>query len=84
MKKLDKNDNKYVYDIIAYNIKRVRKEKGLTQLALADKTFYNVGSIANIENRSETTFSLELAYVIAKALNVPMRELLINESGEDI
>lgn len=84
MKQIDKDNNKYVYEIVSKNIKKIRKEKGLTQVQLADKTFYNEGTIANIENRSETSFSLELVYVIAKALNVPMKEFFIDESGKDI
>jgi transcriptional regulator with XRE-family HTH domain len=60
MKALDKSDSKYVYDVASKNIKKIRLSKGLTQAKLAELCFYNVGSIANIENRSETTFSLEM------------------------
>ncbi len=77
-------DNKYVYDIAAMNIKRIRKEKGLTQAQLADITGYNVGSLANIENRSETTFSLELLYIVAASLETPLKEFFITENGDDI
>ncbi len=77
-------DNKYVYDIAAMNIRRIRKEKGLTQAQLADLTGYNEGSLANIENRSEATFSLELLYIVAASLNTPLKEFFINEKGEDI
>lgn len=83
MKKLNKNDNKYIYDVVAKNIKRIRKEKNLTQVQLADLILYNDGFIANIENRSDTSFSLELVYVIAKALKVSMREFFI-DNGKDI
>ena len=53
---------------------RIRKEKGLTQVQLADLIQYNEGTIANIENSSYQTFSLEFLYVISKKLKVPMSE----------
>lgn len=81
---MDKQDNKYVYDVVAKNIKKLRKERNLTQTKLADLTCYHEGTIANIENRSETTFSLELLYVIAKALNIPLREFFVDDDGSDL
>ena len=72
--KIDKNDNKYIYVIVGRNIARIRKEKKLTQVQLADLIQYNEGTIANIENNSFQTFSLEFIYVISKKLNVPMEE----------
>lgn len=72
--KIDKNDNKYIYVIVGQNIKRIRKEKGLTQVELADLIGYNDGTIANIENSSYQTFSLEFVYIISKKLNVAMEE----------
>lgn len=84
LKLVDKSDNKYVYDVVAKNIKRLRKEKELTQTKLADLTCYHEGTIANIENRSETTFSLELLYVIAKQLDIPLKEFFIDDEGKDI
>lgn len=71
---INKNDNKYIYVIVGKNIKRIRKEKGLTQVQLADLIGYNEGTISNIENSSYQTFSLEFLYVISKKLNVPMSE----------
>ena len=56
--KINKNDNKYIYVIASKNIKRIRKEKGLTQVQLADLIQYNEGTISNIENSSYQTFSL--------------------------
>ncbi|MGM9874860.1 MAG: helix-turn-helix transcriptional regulator [Bacilli bacterium] len=71
---IKKDDNKYIYVIVSKNIRRIRKEKGLTQVQLADLIQYNEGTIANIENSSYQTFSLEFLYVISKKLNVPMVE----------
>ena len=62
--KINKNDNKYIYVVVGRNIKRIRKAKGLTQVQLADLVQYNEGTIANIENNSYQTFSLEFIYVL--------------------
>lgn len=72
--KIDRDDNKYIYVIAGKNVKRVRKEHKLTQSELADLINYNDGTIANIENNSYQTFSLEFLYVIAKALDIEMEE----------
>lgn len=72
--KIDKNDNKYIYVIVGKNLKRIRKAKGLTQVQLADLVNYNEGTIANIENNSYQTFSLEFIYIVSKTLKVPINE----------
>ena len=72
--KIDKNNNKYIYVIVGKNIKRIRKEKGLTQVQLADLIQYSEGTIANIENDSYQTFSLEFLYILSNKLNVPIEE----------
>lgn len=72
--KIDKNNNKYIYVIVGKNIKRIRKAKNLTQVQLADLIQYNEGTIANIENNSFQTFSLEFVYILSKKLNVPIEE----------
>lgn len=72
--KINKNDNKYIYVVVGRNIKRIRKAKGLTQVQLADLVQYNEGTIANIENNSYQTFSLEFIYILSKKLNVPITE----------
>lgn len=72
--KINKNDNKYIYVVVGRNIKRIRKAKSLTQVQLADLVQYNEGTIANIENNSYQTFSLEFIYVLSKKLDVPIIE----------
>ena len=72
--KFNKKDNKYIYVVVGKKIKRIRKLKGLTQVQLADLIGYSEGTIANIENDSYQTFSLEFVYVISKKLNVPICE----------
>lgn len=72
--KIDKNDNKYIYVVVGKNLKRIRKSKGLTQVQLTDLVNYNEGTIANIENNSYQTFSLEFIYIVSKMLKVPIEE----------
>ena len=72
--KINKDDNKYIYVIVGRNIKRIKKQKNLTQVQLADLIQYNEGTIANIENNSYQTFSLEFVYILSKKLNVPITE----------
>lgn len=72
--KIKKDDSKYIYVIIGRNLKRIRHSKGLTQVQLADLINYSEGTIANIENSSFQTCSIEFLYLIAKKLNVPMKE----------
>ena len=71
---IKKEDNKFIYVIVGKNIKRIRTEKKLTQVQLADLIGYNEGTIANIENSSYQTFSLEFLYIISKKLNISMCE----------
>lgn len=77
--KVKQNDNKYIYFIVGKNIKRLRKKHNLTQVQLADLVGYNEGTIANIENSSYQTFSLEFLYIISKKLNEPMSEFSTEE-----
>lgn len=77
--KIKKDDNKYIYVIVGKNIRRLRKKHNLTQVQLADLIGYNEGTIANIENSSYQTFSLEFLYIISKKLNEPMSEFFIEE-----
>ena len=76
MTKIDKNDDKYIYYIVGKNIRRLRKKHKLTQIQLADLVGYNEGTIANIENDSYQTFSLEFVYVVSKKLNEPLEEFI--------
>lgn len=71
---MNSDDNKYIYYIVGKNLRRIRKEHNLTQVKLADLIHYNEGTIANIENNSFQTFSLEFLYIISKKLNVPITD----------
>lgn len=72
--RINKDDNKYIYVIVGRNIRKIRKLKNLTQVQLADLVQYSEGTIANIENSSYQTFSLEFVYILSKKLNVPIVE----------
>lgn len=76
--KINENDNKYIYVIVGKNLRRIRKSKMLTQVQLAELIGYSDGTIANIENSSFQTFSLEFIYIISKKLNVPIEEFFKN------
>lgn len=68
--KINKEDNKYIYVIVGKNLQKIRKSKMLTQLELAELIGYSEGTIANIENTSYQTCSLEFLYIVAKKLNI--------------
>ncbi len=51
----------YYFDIIRYNIKRLREENGLTQQQLADKAGITMNYIAKIESKKmQRGFLVEL------------------------
>ncbi len=63
---------KKFHNLIANNVKRIRKEKGVSQLDLAlaigHKSMSSIGKIeAGLENKH---YNIEHLYKIAKALNV--------------
>lgn len=76
--KINENDNKYIYVIVGKNLRRIRKSKMLTQVQLAELIGYSDGTIANIENSSFQTFSLEFIYIVSKKLSVPLEEFFKN------
>lgn len=72
----NKNDENYVYFLVAKNLKRIRKEKKLTQTLFAEKCNYSTGFIMNIESKKYyQTFSLGTIWKFAQVLNVDIREL---------
>lgn len=68
-------DENYFYYLVSRNLKRIRKEKGLTQEKLAELSNYSLGFIMNIESEKYyQTFSLGTLWQFGKALNVDIRE----------
>lgn len=68
---------KYIYYLVGQNIKKQRKLKGLTQLELANRTFYSYEFIRKVESKSacRNTFSLDTINKIALVLNIDIRLL---------
>ena len=73
--RFNRNDENYVYSFVGKNIKKYRKQKGLTRDALAELVNYSPSFIANIESNTHQTFSLGALWRIATALGVSLHEL---------
>ncbi len=68
----DKNDYN-IYDIIRRNIKKYRKEKGLTSAQLAEMVGLSHDFIRQIESeKTRYNFSVETLYKISVALDVSL------------
>lgn len=66
----------YYFDIIRYNIKRLREEAGLTQQQLADKAGITMNYVAKIESKKmQRGFKIVSLGRIADALGLDIREL---------
>lgn len=76
---------KDIYYLVGQNIKKQRKLKGLTQLQLANKTFFSYEFIRKIESKSacRNTFSLDTLAKIALALGVDIRILFSPLDNDD-
>ena len=77
---------KDIYYLVGQNIKKQRKLKGLTQLELANKTFYSYEFIRKVESKSacRNTFSLDTVSKIASALDIDIRLLFEPLENETI
>lgn len=72
----------YYFDIVRYNIKRLREKAGLTQQQLADKAGISMNYVAKIESKKmQRGFTIVSLGRIADALGLDIRELFkpINE-----
>lgn len=66
-----------IYDIIRRNIKKYRKEQGLTSAQLAEKVNLSHDFIRQIESeKTRYNFSVETFYKIAVALDVGLDKLV--------
>ncbi len=82
---ISKKDENYVYYLVAQNLKRIRKQKGLTQSQLADLSTYSSGFIMNIEsNKYLQTFSLGTIWKFAEVLDVDIREFFVPIKDETV
>lgn len=72
----DNKRNDDIYDIIAANIKKNRKQANLTQAELADLTSFSHEFIRRIEApNAKKYFSVDTLVQIAKALDIKMEDL---------
>ena len=75
----DRNNENYIYELVSKNMKRIRKEKGLTQEQLAEKMSYSTQFISNIESKNHQTFSLGTLWRFALVLDIDIKELFSEE-----
>lgn len=76
----NKDDIKYIYDLVSKRIRLFRRYRKLTQEELAEKTLFSRGFIGNIESKkTKQTFSLAVLYSFARALDIPL-ELFVKEN----
>jgi transcriptional regulator with XRE-family HTH domain len=66
-----------IYYLVGQNIKKQRKLKRMTQLQLAEKSYFSYEFIRKIESKSacRNTFSLDTVDKIAQALDIDIRLL---------
>ena len=70
----DRENENYIYEVVSKNMKRIRKEKGLTQAQVAERMSYSTQFISNIESKNHQTFSLGTLWQFSKVLDVDVRE----------
>lgn len=72
----NKNDENYIYYLVAKNLKKQRKLKGLTQSKFAELCNYSDGFIMNIESEKyHQTFSLGTLWKFAQILDIDIKDL---------
>ena len=65
-----------IYDAVASNIKKHRKDVGLTQLQVAELAGYSHEFIRQIEaTKRKSGFSIETVYIISQVLGIPISQL---------
>lgn len=65
------NNNQYdIYNVIGKNIKKYRKEKGITQRELASKLLLSENFIAKLESTTYQTISIDTLKQIADTLGI--------------
>ena len=70
------HDDNYYYNIIRQNIKKYRKEAGLTQQELADKAGITMNNLSKIESQKMNRgFTIVIIGRIADALEIDIRKL---------
>lgn len=74
-----KDNENYIYVIIAKNLKKYRKQANMTQEEFSLKCNYSKSFVSNIESiKTHQTLSLGTLWTFAKVLNIPVHYLLID------
>lgn len=70
-----------IYNLVAKNIKKYRKQKKWTQVKLAMESNISVDYLKKIETKSGSTkqFSLDTVQKIANALNVDVKDFFTED-----
>lgn len=76
----DRENENYIYEVVSKNMKRIRKEKGLTQAQVAERMSYSTQFISNIESKNRQTFSLGTLWRFAIVMDVDINELFIEDN----
>ena len=76
----DRENENYIYEVVSKNMKRIRKEKGLTQAQVAERMSYSTQFISNIESKNHQTFSLGTHWRFAIDMDVDINELFIEDN----
>ena len=73
---IEKKDENYIYFLVAQNLKKQRKLKGLSVVKFAQLCNYSEGFIMNIEIPNyHQTFSLGTLWKFAEVLDIDIRLL---------
>lgn len=81
---MDKKDENYAYTLLARNLKKYRKQAGLTQEQLSQKSLYALSFIKGIESEKvHQTASIGTAYKFAQVLGVPLSKLFEETEDEE-
>lgn len=73
-----------IYEEISKNIKKYRKKKKITQKELAEISGYCHQYIRRIESKkSKKHFSIDTVYVLSRALDVSLADLITAYKEED-
>ncbi len=81
--RVDRKNEEYIYKVVSKNIKKYRKEKGLTQEQLADLIPYSYSTIISIEGNYRNNFSLAVINSIATALGIKVYLLFIDDDEKN-
>lgn len=69
---------------LADNIKRLRAERGLTQVELANLSLLSPGTILRLENPEMDSVTLSTLARIAWALDIPITSLLGGDDADQV